>query len=179
MSAASSGGRSPGPPDPGPARSLDDLVGCLRALKLWAGAPSYESITRRINERWQAAGRPADELARRGTVVDCFKTGRRRLNADLVIAVVEALHDETSYLAHWRQALRVSLAETAAAAQVRVLDTLPDDDAAFTGRSTEVEQLRRLADRRGPVVCLLAGMAGVGKTQLAVHAGHQLAAGFD
>ncbi len=64
-------------------------------------------------------------MARRGTVVDCFKTGRRRINADLVLAVVRALHDETGYLAHWRQALRVSLAETTAAAQVRVLDRLP------------------------------------------------------
>src|SRR5690348_2263990 len=179
-------------------------------------------ITQRVNQRWQAAGRPADELAHRGTVVDCFKTGRRRLNADLVIAVVEALHDETGYLAHWQQALRVCLAETAAAAQVRVLDTLPADIPTFTGRDTEVEQLRRLADAvdragsadradradranpadradragsadradranpadradragrpRGPVVGLLAGMAGVGKTQLAVHAGHQLVA---
>jgi tetratricopeptide (TPR) repeat protein len=182
MSAASSGGRSPGPPDPGPARSLDDLVGCLRALKLWAGDPSYESITRRINARWQAAGRPADELARRGTVVDCFKTGRRRMNGDLVIAVVQALRDEAGYVAHWRQALRVVLTDSAAAAQVRVLDRLPDDVATFTGRTAETAGLSRLAGEAGgdsasgPVVCVLAGMAGVGKTQLAIHTGHLLVA---
>src|SRR5262245_2561610 len=123
-----------GPPDPGLARSLDDLVGSLRELKVWAGDPSYQVITQRVNARWLATGRPDDELARRGTVVDCFKTGRRRLNADLVIAVVEALHDEASYLAHWRQALRVCLGETAAAAQVRVLDTVPADTPTFTGR---------------------------------------------
>jgi tetratricopeptide (TPR) repeat protein len=169
---------SAGPPDPGLARSLDELVGCLRALKLWAGDPSYETITRRVNVRWQAAGRPADEPARRGTVVDCFKTGRRRINADLVIAVVQALRDEAGYLAHWGQALRVSLAETAAAAQVRVLDQLPDDIATFTGRHAEMDRLRRLAvgTAGGQVVCVLAGMAGVGKTQLAVHAGHLLVA---
>ena len=109
-----------GPPDPGPSRSLDELVECLRALKRWAGDPSYETITRRVNERWRSTGRPAEELARRGTVVDCFKTGRRRINTDLVVAVVEALHDETGYLAHWRQALRVSLAETAAAVRVPI-----------------------------------------------------------
>jgi tetratricopeptide (TPR) repeat protein len=159
------------PPDPGLARSLDELVGCLRALKLWAGDPSYETITRRINTRWEAAGRPADELARRGTVVDCFKTGRRRINGELVIAVVRALHDETGYQAHWRQALRVSLAETAAAAQVRVLDRLPEDAAAFTGRRDALDLLMS----REPAVCVLTGMAGVGKTRLAVHAGQSLA----
>lgn len=179
MKSAESAGRSAGPPDPGPARSLDELVGCLRALKLWAGNPSYETITRRVNARWQAAGRPAGELARRGTVVDCFKTGRRRFNTDLVVTVVQALHDETGYLAHWRQALQVTLAETTAAAQVRVLDRLPDDVAAFTGRHAELDQLRRLAEKpgHGPVVCVLAGMAGVGKSQLAIHAGHLLVAG--
>ncbi|GIJ79923.1 Tetratricopeptide repeat-containing protein [Micromonospora phaseoli] len=174
---------STGPPDPGSAHSLDELVGVLRALKLWAGDPSYETITRRVNEQWRTDHRPAAELARRGTVVDCFKTGRRRINADLVLAVVQALHGETGYLAHWRQALRVSLAETTAAAQVRVLDRLPDDVAAFTGRQFEVDHLRQAGGStvgtdpatRGPVVCVLAGMAGIGKTQLAVHAGRLLA----
>jgi len=186
MMAANTSDQPAGPPDPGLAHSLDELVGSLRALKLWAGDPSYETITRRVNLRWQAAGRPADELARRGTVVDCFKTGRHRINADLVVAVVEALHAETGYLTHWRQALRVCLAETAAAAQVRVLDRLPADVGVFTGRDAEVNRLRGLADAtdgggavlggepgRAPV-CLLAGMAGVGKTQLAIHAGHVL-----
>ncbi|AGL17121.1 tetratricopeptide repeat protein [Actinoplanes sp. N902-109] len=170
------GGQWPQPPDPGPARSLDDLVHVLRALKLWAGDPSYETITRRINARWQAAGRPAEELTRRGTVVDCFKTGRRRINGELVIGVVEALHDEAGYLVHWRQALRVVLAETAAAAQVRVLDRLPDDIAAFVGRHAETATLREHARAAGPVVAVLAGMAGVGKSQLAVHAGHVVTA---
>jgi tetratricopeptide (TPR) repeat protein len=189
MKGAKSAGQSAGPPDPGLSRSLDELVACLRALKLWAGDPSYETITRRVNRRLQAEARPADELARRGTVVDCFKTGRRRINSDLVVAVVQALHDETAYLTHWRQALRVSLAETTAAAQVRVLDRLPDDVATFTGRDDETAQLRQLARQtvvtgagtsseisHSPLVCVLAGMAGVGKTQLAVHAGHLLVA---
>ncbi len=178
--------RFAGLPDPGQAHCLDEVVGCLRQLKLWAGDPSYETVTRRINARRRADTRPVDELARRGTVVDCFKTGRRRINIDLVIAVVQALHDETGYVTQWRQALRVSLAETTAAAQVRVLDRLPDDVATFVGRTSETVRIRSLAALTaqpgiGPPVCVLTGMAGVGKTQLAVHAGHLEVAvgGFD
>src|SRR5262245_1865321 len=123
-----------GLPDPGVAGRLDDLIRVLRALKTWAGDPSYEVITRRINLAWSAAGRPEAELARRGTVVDCFKTGRRRVNAELLIAVVEALHPDPGYGAQWRQALRVVSGESHAAAQVRAQDTLPDDLPEFTGR---------------------------------------------
>ncbi|WP_433603994.1 hypothetical protein ACQP2P_23135 [Dactylosporangium sp. CA-139114] len=161
-----------GPPDPARAHSLDDLVGCLRGLKLWAGDPSFETITRRINTRWRAAGRPADELARRGTVVDCFKVGRRRVNAELMVAVVQALHDYPDYLTRWRQALRDGRVGAGAAARVRVLDRLPDDLAGFAGRRDELD---RLAEPRA-VVTVITGMPGVGKTALAVRAGHRLAA---
>jgi hypothetical protein len=118
-----------GPPDPGRAGSLDDLVERLRLLKAWAGDPSYERITDRINAAWSAAGRPAAELARKNTVADCFKTGRRRVNADLVIAVVQVLLPDVGYVTQWRQALRVVGGEARAASQVRVQDRLPPDPA--------------------------------------------------
>ncbi|GAA2625920.1 tetratricopeptide repeat protein [Paractinoplanes durhamensis] len=158
-----------GLPDPGAAATLDDLVVLLRALKIWAGNPSFDVITQRINAGWTAAGRPAAELARRGTVVDCFKTGRRRVNADLIAAVAQALHPDAGYVAQWRQALRVVSGESRAAAQVRAQDRLPDDLAEFTGRAA---QLARLRD--APPVVAVEGMAGVGKTRLAIHAGHLL-----
>ncbi|WP_250034966.1 NB-ARC domain-containing protein [Paractinoplanes maris] len=121
------------------------------------------------------AGRPAGELARRSTVADCFRPGRRRLNDDLVVAVVEALHADTGYGDHWRQALRAVAGMSEAASQVRVHGGLPPDLAGFTGRSDELTQLSRAA-RRGDavVVSAIEGMAGVGKTRLAVHAGHRL-----
>ena len=162
-------------PDPGGVRTLDELIERLQSLKIWAGDPSYEVITERINVGWSDAGRPEAELARRSTVVDCFKTGRRRLNADLLAAVVQALHPDTGYVAQWRQSLRAVLGETRAAVQVRAEDRLPDDLEDFTGRATELERIER-SSGADPVLVTIEGMAGVGKTQLAIRAGHLLAA---
>jgi hypothetical protein len=163
-------------PDPGEAATLDDLAECLRNLKAWAGNPSYEVIAGRVN-----AHRPVAEPVGKTTVVDCFRAGRRRLDADLVVAVVEALHADPGYVTQWRQALRVIIGETQAAAQVRVQNSLPQDLPLFTGRQAELDRLRTLAarsrvDGEAVVISALAGMAGVGKTQLALHVGHQLAA---
>jgi tetratricopeptide (TPR) repeat protein len=95
------------------------------------------------------------------------------LNSDLVLAIVHALHPDVGYVAQWRQALRVVDGETQAVAQVRVQDTLPQDLAGFTGRAGELDRLRGvLGDGES---CAIEGMAGVGKTRLAVHAGHLLA----
>src|SRR6266545_2452588 len=167
-------------PDPGQARTLDELIERLRSLKIWAGDPSYEVIKNQINAAWTDAGRPAGELTKKTTVVDCFGTGRRRVNVDLVIAVVRALHPDAGYVAQWHQALRVVLTETRAAAQVRAQDTLPEDLAEFTGRSSEIDRLRQLPTHgagsgAAVVIAAIEGMAGVGKTRLAVHAGHLLA----
>ncbi|MBM2623770.1 tetratricopeptide repeat protein [Actinoplanes sp. LDG1-06] len=163
------------PADPGRARTLDDLIQGLRSLKVWAGDPSYDAITARVNAAWMTAGRPGGELTRKSTLVDCFKLGRRRLNTDLVLAIVRALHPDEGYVAQWRQALRVVSGESEAAAQVRVQDFLPPPLPGFTGRGVEVAELRRVSPRGDTVVIsAVEGMAGVGKTQLAVHVGHQL-----
>jgi tetratricopeptide (TPR) repeat protein len=162
-------------PDPGSARTLGELIERLRALKIWAGDPSYEVITDRINAAWTAHGRPPGELARRGTVVDCFKVGRRRVNTDLLVAAVQALHPDRGYVTQWRQALHVVLGEAYAAVQVRAQDTLPADLPEFTGRTAELRRLQHSTTDGTVVISAIEGMAGVGKTQLAVHAGHLLA----
>ncbi|GIE94296.1 ATP-binding protein [Paractinoplanes rishiriensis] len=162
-------------PDPAQADHIDDLVERLRLLKIWAGDPSYETIKDRVNAAWTASGRPAAELARRSTVANCFQSGRRRLNTDLVLAVVEALHPDVGYVTQWRQALRVVAGESEAVSQVRVHDKLPQDLVGFTGRTTELDRLAlSVAGGGAVVITAIEGMAGVGKTQLAVHAGHLL-----
>lgn len=168
-------------PDPGQAGALDDLVEQLRRLKIWGGDPSYTAITAAINKTWTAAGRPPAELARKSTVADCFRTGRRRLSADLALAIVDTLNPDPAYVAQWRQALRVITGETEAAGQVRVADTLPEDLAEFSGRAAELDRVRDvLAQGRGQAgVITIEGMAGAGKTQFAVHAGHLIAGEFD
>ena len=166
-------------PDPAQAGSLDDVAERLRLLKVWAGDPSYDTIKNRVNAARTAAGRPARELTGRSTVADCFRSGRRRLNTDLVVAVVEALHPDRDYVDRWRQALRAVDAEIDAGSQVRVQDALPQDLDGFTGRTYELDRLRRALEGArqaggAVVISAIAGMAGVGKTQLAVHAGHLL-----
>lgn len=174
------------PPDPDACAGMDDLIGRLRLLKAWAGDPSYGTITRRINAGWAGAGRP--ERTTKNTVADCFALGRSRPSEDLVLGVVAALHPDDAYVARWQRALRILRGEAVAATFVRAHDRLPDDPPGFTGRDRELRSLRRLvgsgragagagpdggASQDGGAVAVIVGMAGVGKTQLAVHAAHR------
>ncbi len=163
------------PPDPGVAMTMDDLAERLFALKVWAGDPSYARITTLVNAAWRRAGRPSSELAGRTTVGDCFRPGRRRLSAELVSAIVQVLHPDPHYLAQWQQALLAVAGQRRASAQVRVYGTLPPELPQFTGRTAELRQLRDALTADGPVViATIQGMAGVGKTQLALRAAHLL-----
>jgi transcriptional regulator with XRE-family HTH domain len=60
--------------------------------------------------------------------------------------------------------------------------TLPHDVGNFTGREVELRQLREFADaadsRGAPLICVIHGMAGVGKSALAVHFSHEVAHRF-
>ncbi|MEU0797074.1 tetratricopeptide repeat protein [Amycolatopsis sp. NPDC005961] len=163
------------PPDPGHARTLDELVAQLRLLKTWAGGPSYAQIAERVNRLWTAAGRPPGERTARTTVADCFKTGRARPNTDLVLAVVEVLHPAPGYVAAWQEMLRVIRSRAEAATFVQAQLGLPEAIPHFTGRRAELARLSAvLGGAAGGQVAAIAGMAGVGKTGLAVHAAHAL-----
>ena len=163
------------PPDPATSRTPEDLIAQLRLLKAWAGDPSYATIASRVNDAWRAVGRPAGEwITAKNTVADCFKD-RPHSNDELMLAIVGVLSQDPAYLSRWRRVLRIIRGEAEAATFVTALDRLPEGLPAFAGRSTELDQLRRLAGG-GCVAAISAidGMPGVGKTALAIHAGHQL-----
>ncbi|MEV7012876.1 tetratricopeptide repeat protein [Streptosporangium sp. NPDC051022] len=71
---------------------------------------------------------------------------------------------------------------THTSAMARATRTLPRDTAAFTGREEELRILTRAMEGAGAgrvvVIHTINGLAGVGKTALAVHAGHLLAEHF-
>ena len=81
------------------------------------------------------------------------------------------------------QVLTAMHGQARAASAAAVTRTLPRDAASFTGRGRELglllERLTSVAPAAGAVgVYVIDGMAGIGKTTLAVHAAHRLAAGF-
>jgi tetratricopeptide (TPR) repeat protein len=109
------------------------------------------------------------------TVYRCLQPGRSRMDVELVVDVVRALADNQA-AARWRQAYQAITGTAADAAVVNVSDRLPDGRPDFTGRAAELRRLCRLAASPDPVVVVIDGMAGVGKTSLAVQAAHRMAA---
>jgi hypothetical protein len=114
------------------------------------------------------------------TVIDAFKPRRRRLDFDLVVAIVRALGLDDAEVARWRAAcVRV---HAQAAAHSGVLRYLPADLATFTGREDAVKVLldsvltkEQESPGDGTVIVLrIEGMGGIGKSKLAVHVAHQL-----
>jgi DNA-binding SARP family transcriptional activator len=61
---------------------------------------------------------------------------------------------------------------------VTVPRQLPADVAAFTGRAQELADLDRVPDTDAVVITAIDGMAGIGKTALAVHIAHRIAGGY-
>ncbi len=80
------------PPAPLGAATLDELTERLRALRVWAGQPSFAEIVDRLrHHRARRGASPAVQRVSRTTVYDCFRSGRSRLDVDLLVDVVEAL----------------------------------------------------------------------------------------
>lgn len=160
---------------PGQVVDLDDFINALAELRAQAGNPPYRSLARRVGTLL----RPPREVPFR-TVADIFKPGRRRLDLGLVIALVRALGADEPHVEAWRQACLRVQAETRTGGPIGVLRQLPAELPTFTGRE---EQLRRLIDAAGAtnadlpmtvVISAIEGMGGVGKTQLALRAAHEL-----
>ena len=167
------------PPDPAGISTFDELSARLRLLRDWAGSPSFSTIRRRVAAVRAARGVPKPEQEPgRTTVYECFQPGRRRLDIELVADVVRVLLGDAARVGQWRQACQVVLGRASLASIVTAAGVLPGDLAEFTGRDGELDRVLGLADRgnagAGAPVCVIKGMPGVGKSQLAIHGGHML-----
>jgi hypothetical protein len=74
------------PPNPRTASDLAEFIALLGELRAWAGQPSYRTLARRVG-----AGMKPPRTVSPYTLVDMFKTDRRRLDFDLVRSAVRAL----------------------------------------------------------------------------------------
>lgn len=158
-------------PVPVGATTVDDLTGALRELRAWAGGPSYATLAQRVSRVRLSRGVPRSEaVPGKVTVYDCFREGRRRLDVGLVLDLVTALGAGPDERARWRQALRAVLTPGTGPVQAPVLAQPPLPH--VVGRAAERAQVLDAA-AQGPVV--VTGMAGAGKTSLAVHVAHELA----
>jgi len=175
------------PPGPGGASTVAELTERLRGLRSWAGM-AYRAVHRAVVRSRTLRGVP--ELPAYDTVYRCFQPGRSRLDAELVADIVQVLLPDGGPVEQWRQACRVILDRGSAAAVVEVTDALPDDLDGFAGRRRELARIAELAAttgltsavtpgansgvNSGVTAIAIDGMPGVGKTRLAVHAGHRL-----
>src|SRR6266851_1860904 len=118
-----------------------------------------------------------------------FERGHRLASLDVVEAYETELGLEAGMLAAVHERARVDLyGEDRSHRRTYVLrpaldvpHQLPPDVAGFTGRETELGKLRALVAEQASgtvVISAIAGTAGVGKTALAVHLAHELAAQF-
>lgn len=168
------GGRVGGPPPPSPvgARGLDDVVVQLKRLRDWAGQPSHGVIAERIGaDRASRSLHAGARRVSRATVYDCFRLGRTRLDPDLLVEIVRALGVEPAQAESWRHAYGAVVGRLEPLQPIEIWSTMPSPGVDLIGRTSLLE---RLVGAPPGSSTALSGMAGVGKTQLAVAAATEL-----
>lgn len=161
-----------GVPDPAGAESVPEFITLLSLLRSWAGDPSFRDLARAVSRLTGPKGRVSHS-----TVADAFKPQRRRLDLDLVVAIVQALGLDEDQVARWRETCVAVHAAAKAGSPLSVTRQLPADLPTFIGRGDILDRLlTAVGEGSGTIVIsAIEGMAGIGKTQLAIHAGHVLA----
>ncbi|MFF4411348.1 ATP-binding protein [Streptosporangium sp. NPDC001559] len=167
-------------PDPRRARTVEEFMASMRALRAWSGL-SYRQLARRARTAGQVL--PPSTLA---ALLQRDVLPRE----EALVAFVSACGLESGRVARWTAARR-RLSVRSAVSRDREGATpeqdlpsrtvprhLPRQVGDFTGREPEVTRLLEEIEGSGAgvvVIDAIDGMAGVGKTALAVHAAHRLA----
>jgi tetratricopeptide (TPR) repeat protein len=189
------------PPHPGTARTPALLVERLAELRRWAGQPSLRRLRQLGGQTRTPSGDLVDALP--PSTVSYVLRGQQLPRLDFVEAFVTAClrarHSTPEHIAaavgQWQSAWR-TVARPAAEPEpdaepdpdagpvppertARTHRQLPSDIAEFTGRDEELRLLVELAATDVSVagatpVGVIEGMAGVGKTRLAIRAAHLL-----
>lgn len=150
--------------------SFDDLTRALRVLRARAGSPSFAQLVMRVEAVRAARDVPAGERRPgRVTVYDAFRTGRSRLDVELVADLVRALGGSEQAVAGWRAAhAAVSTRPVAArpADPAPGFTVLPEEPELLVGRRSDVARLLAAWSVAGPAVAVVTGMPGVGKSTL-------------
>jgi tetratricopeptide (TPR) repeat protein len=181
--------RGTGPPDPADAADARAFVAVLRRLRVWAGQPSLRRLERLAGTRRTARGDVVDALptSTTSTVLRRDELPRWEFVAPFVAACLRAagLNDAAveAGTGRWQRAWRrlaeagMPAAREPPAVVPDAVHQLPADIADFTGRDDELRTLAELLPDETTAatgVCVIQGMAGVGKTRLAVHAAHRM-----
>lgn len=132
-------------PSPEGVTTLDDLAARLRDLRAWAGNPSFTRLVREVAAVRAARGQPVGERPGRVTVYECFRSGRRRIDVELLVDIVAALGVDRAGQQAWRLAHRTV---SNPATGTRVVDAL-------------LNALRQNGSRR---IANLIGPAGAGRS---------------
>jgi len=156
---------------PRPERALDPeadplqrFASELRQLRRRAGGPTYRELARRANYSASVLAEAAG--------------GARLPTLAATLAYVGACGGERS---EWERRWRAAAAAAAGRSGGPGPAELPATLDTFTGRETALAQLQHMLETPGngsPRVAVIHGIAGVGKTTLAIHSGHRVADRF-
>jgi DNA-binding SARP family transcriptional activator/tetratricopeptide (TPR) repeat protein len=155
-----------------PGAAIDRLAALADAYSM------HEGLEGRLLELLTGDGRAADALVR-------YRVFRDRVVEELGVEPGDRVH--RAYLSalssdHERPRRAADVAEVPGPEHgpvVPVPAQLPPEVADFVGRAGQVETLSEaLTGRRTPAVTVITGMGGVGKTSLALHVAHRMAAEF-
>jgi DNA-binding SARP family transcriptional activator/tetratricopeptide (TPR) repeat protein len=158
-----------------------DLGGHARIVPELSALLAERPLDERLREMLMIAlyrsGRQADALA-------CYHEGRVRLADELGIDPGPSLRGVYDRVLHADPGLLAEPVPSSAVPEPAGpgIGDLPNRPRAFTGRWAQLDAADALlaepGPRSGPVISLIVGTAGVGKTSFALHWAHRVAAGF-